>query len=266
MGKINNKTIILTGGLGLLGRSITEHLSKNNNLVLLDIKKKEKLKKIKNFSKLKNNIFYIKCDVANKNDIKKALRIILKKYKFIDVLINNAAFNDPFIKKINLKKTFFENYSFKDWSKSISINLNSLFLCSQIFGKEMTKNKKGSIINIASIYGMVSPDQNIYQSRNSKNTFIKNPAYPTAKGGMLSFTRYLASYWGRKGIRVNSISPGGIEDKQHKEFIKKYSEKTALGRMAKTKDIVGVIEFLCRDDSSYITGSNIVVDGGWTAV
>ena len=130
----------------------------------------------------------------------------------------------------------------------------------------MIKQKKSSIINISSTYGIVGPDQKIYVRKKTGQTFYKNPAYPTAKGAVISFTKYLAAYWGQKGVRVNSISPGGIENKQSKAFIKKYSHKTLLGRMAKTKDIVGVVKFLCSNESDYITGSNIVVDGGWTTI
>ena len=160
----------------------------------------------------------------------------------------------------------FENYSIKDWNKSILGNLNSMFICSQIFGKIMSKSKKGSIINISSTYGIVGPDQSIYKNKKNKNIFFKSPSYPTSKGAVISFTKYLASYWGKRGIKVNCVSPGGIKNNQNKEFIKKYSAKTILGRMAETKDIVGTIRFLCSDDANYITGSNIVVDGGWTAI
>ena len=139
----------------------------------------------------------------------------------------------------------FENYSIKDWNKSISGNLNSMFICSQVFGKRMIKYKKGSIINISSTYGIVGPDQSIYKSKKNKNLFFKSPSYPTSKGAVISFTRYLAAYWGNKGIRVNCVSPGGIKNNQNKEFIKRYSEKTILGKMAETKDIIGELLNFC---------------------
>lgn len=258
------KTIIITGGLGLLGLALAEDIGRDSNLVLLDVKKEDELKKLKNYFEIKKNILFLKCDVSNKENLNNCRKKIKKKFKNIDVLINNAAYNDPIIK--NKKVKSFENYSLKDWNKSISMNLNSLFLCSQIFGKEMIKKKKGSIINISSVYGIVSPDQKIYVKKKSSRNFIKGPAYPTAKAGMINFSRYLASYWGKKGVRVNSVSIGGIENNQDISFIRKYSSKTALGRMARTSDIVGIIKFLCTDESSYITGSNIVVDGGLTAI
>jgi len=129
----------------------------------------------------------------------------------------------------------------------------------------MSRIKKGSIINFSSTYGLVGPDQKIYENK-KKKFFIKNPAYPTSKGGIIAFTKYLASYWGDKNIRVNCIVPGGVENKQNKIFIKNYSSKTALGRMANSEDLNGIIHLLCSKNSSYITGSTIVVDGGWTAI
>ena len=267
MKNIENKTIIITGALGLLGKSISEVLAKNKaHIIMLDLKNKDEVKKIKNYESIKKYLTYFQCDVSEFKSIEQVEKKISKKFKSIDALINAAAITDAVENNPNPKKSMFENFPLEEWNRSILGNLNSMFLCSQIFGKKMIKNKTSSIINIASTYGMVGPDQKIYINNNSKNTFFKNPAYPTAKGAVISFTKYLASYWGGKGVRVNCVSPGGIKNNQNKLFIKKYSAKTILGRMANTSDIVGIIKFLCSDESSYITGSNIVVDGGWTAI
>lgn len=264
---IKNKVIIITGGLGLLGSSLSEKLAKDEAIVIiLDLKKKNQLIKIKDYKKIKNNLYYFKCDVSEKKQLKKVEKKISNRFKKIDVLINAAALNDAVEGKPNPKLSKFENYSLEEWNKTIKVNLNSMFLCSQIFGTKMSKNKTGSIINIASTYGIVGPDQKIYINKNSKQTFYKNPSYPTTKGAVISFTKYLAAYWGNCGIKVNSISPGGIENNQNKQFIKKYSNKTILNRMAKPEDMYGVVRLLCSQDSSYITGSNMVVDGGWTAI
>ena len=265
---IKNKNIIITGALGLLGKSLTAELAQRGaNIIMLDIKSKKQLKEIQNLNLIKNKISYIKCNVSNIKSVIKTDKILKRKFPRIDVLINAAAITDRVEgNSSNPKKSMFENYSIKDWNKSILGNLNSMFICSQVFGKRMLKYKKGSIINISSTYGIVGPDQSIYTNKKNKNLFFKTPSYPTSKGAVISFTKYLASYWGGKGINVNCVSPGGIKNNQNKEFIKKYSAKTLLGRMAETRDIVGIIKFLCSDDSSYITGSNIVVDGGWTAI
>lgn len=267
MSNIQNKVIIITGGLGLLGRSLAEKLAKDKGIIIiLDVKTKEHLEKIKDYKLIKKNLYYFKCDVSEKLQVQQVEKKITKKFNKIDILINAAALNDAIENKPNPKLSMFENYSLNHWNKSIKVNLTSMFICSQIFGIKMCQKKNGSIINIASTYGIVAPDQTIYTDNKSKQTFYKNPSYPTTKGAVISFTKYLASYWGKNGIRVNSISPGGIENNQNKNFIKKYSSKTLLKRMAKPEDMYGVVKLLCSQDSSYITGSNVVVDGGWTAI
>jgi len=267
MKNLANKNILITGSLGLIGKKISEVLAINKaNVIMLDIKNKKEIKKIKNYDYIKQYLHYFRCDVSKEKNLKKVSKIIFKRYKKVDVLINGAAITDAVERKGKVKNSMFENFSTKEWTNSILGNLNSMFLCSQIFGREMAKFRGGSIINFSSTYGIVGPDQSIYTDKYKKNLFFKNPAYPTAKGAVISFTRYLAAYWGKKGIRVNCISPGGIQNNQSSLFIKKYSSKTILGRMANTDDMIGVIKLLCSDESSYITGSNIVVDGGWTSI
>ncbi len=267
MFNLNKKNIIITGGLGILGKTLTKDLaSLGANVIVLDVQDKNQIKKVTEYIKFKDKIYYFKCDTSNKKSVKNIKKIIIKKFKYINVLINAASITDAVEKKNNFNSTKFENFSFNSWKRSISNNLNSLFLCSQIFGKELIKNKESVIINIGSTYGIVGPDQKIYKNNNIKKTFYKSPSYPTTKGAVISFTRYLAAYWGHKGLRVNTVSPGGIFNNQNQSFLKKYSNKTLLNRMAKCEEISNVIVFLCSDKSSYMTGSNVVVDGGWTAI
>ena len=260
---LKNKTIVLTGSSGKVGSRFSEILSKAGaNLILIDknTEKNEKLyKKIK--KEYKTNCLVSNIDITDPNEIDSLIKKILKKFSKIDVLINNA----HFVPRNNLNgDSRFEDYPYELWQETTSKNLNSIFVCCQKFGKVMIKQKNGSIINISSIYGVVGPDQRIYAKSR-----LNSPAfYSATKGAVVNLTKYLASHWGGNNVRVNTLTLGGIYDKKlhtSKEFIKKYSDKTMLGRMSSVSDYDGAILFLCSDLSSYMTGSNLIIDGGWTA-
>tara|TARA_B100000686_G_scaffold354740_1_gene466863 strand:- start:2676 stop:3503 length:828 start_codon:yes stop_codon:yes gene_type:complete len=263
---LKNRNIVITGSAGLLGSQYALTLSSagaNVILVDLDNRKNEKL-----ISQIKKKYHTTpKCytvDVTSKDKIIELKNNILKDCNHIYGLINNLGFTAKASKleKINLGIGF-ENENIELWYKEMDVGLTSTFLCSQIFGKEMLKNKQGVIVNIASTYGLVGADQRIYG-----NSKINSPAsYAASKGGIVNLTKYLAAYWQGKNIRVNTLSPGGVKDEtyQDRRFIKNYSNKTILGRMAKKTDYNGAILFLMSDASSYMTGANLIVDGGWTA-
>ena len=263
---LEGRNIVITGASGLLGSQYANILSSAGaNIILLDIDttKNEKLKSAL-VKKYKNKISAYTLDISNQIEVNKTSKKIIKDFKKIDGLINNAAYTTKGAKeKSDNAFGTFENFPIDIWQKSLDINLSGVFFCSQAFGKIMAKQGKGVIVNIASTYGLVGADQRIYG-----NSGLNLPiSYAATKGAIINFTRYLAAYWHGKNIRVNTLSPGGVMDKtyQEKSFIKKYSEKTILGRMANKDEYNGAMLFLISDASSYMTGANLVVDGGWTS-
>ena len=263
---LEGRNIVITGASGLLGYQYANTLSSAGaNIILLDIDttKNEKLKSAL-VKKYKNKISAYTLDISNQIEVNKTSKKIIKDFKKIDGLINNAAYTTKGAKeKSDNAFGTFENFPIDIWQKSLDINLSGVFFCSQAFGKIMAKQGKGVIVNIASTYGLVGADQRIY-GKSGLNLPI---SYAATKGAIVNFTRYLAAYWHGKNIRVNTLSPGGVMDKtyQEKTFIKKYSEKTILGRMANKDEYNGAMLFLISDASSYMTGANLVVDGGWTS-
>ena len=256
---LTGKVVIITGAAGMLGSRYAYGLSKQGaNVVLADINFSE-CKKIEKDIKnsFETNPYSIKLDLTKIKSIESMVSNVLKKYSKIDVLINNAAYQgNP-----KIRTAGFEKLSLDIWQQAIDVNLTGVFLCCQNIGKQMLKQKSGNIINIASTYGLVGPDQRIYGKSGQNSAAF----YAATKSAVLNLTRYLSAYWQRTGIRVNTFSPGGVENKQDPDFIKKYSSRTPLKRMARKDEYVGSLIFLASDASSYMTGSNLVVDGGWTA-
>ncbi len=265
MFSLKNKTAIVTGACGLLGENHCHALAEAGaNVVVADLNANKCETLVKN---LQGDHLACVLDVTDKKSIEQVRDRVVEKYNSIDILVNNAAINDMFENpEMAGELSKFENYPIDSWKKSLEVNVTGMFLCSQVFGTVMAANGNGSIINVASTYGIVGPDQNIYKNEEGIQEFYKSAAYPTTKGAVLNFTRYLAAYWGKKGIRVNSLSPGGVENGQDSYFIKNYSNKTALGRMATPTDYKGAVVFLASDASAYMTGANLIVDGGWTAM
>jgi NAD(P)-dependent dehydrogenase (short-subunit alcohol dehydrogenase family) len=262
---LDQKTAIVTGALGLIGKKHCEALAlAGANVVVADIDGAQ----AQSFAQqLGEQHFGIGIDVTQKSSLINASDEILNKYGSIDILVNNAAINDMFENPaLGKYLSAFENYPLEAFQKSLDVNVTGVFLCSQVFGSVMAEQGGGSIINIASTYGMVGPDQTIYRNECGEQTFYKSPAYPVTKGAIINFTRFLAAYWGDKGVRVNTLSPGGVENGQNEFFIHNYSAKTLLGRMAQAGDYQGALIFLAGEASAYMTGANLVVDGGWTAI
>jgi len=260
---LKNKVAIVTGAIGLIGKEYCIALANAGaNVVVTDLDEPA----CKAFAgKISASCMGVGLDVTDKSSVERCRNITLEKYGKIDVLVNNAAINDMFESpKVAVEQSQFENYPLNLWRKSVDVNLTGIFLCSQVFGSEMAKVEYGSIINISSTYGIVAPDQSLYKNERGEQTFYKPPAYSATKGGVIAFTKYLASYWGERGVRVNTLTPGGVENRQDRYFIESYSKKTPLKRMAAPRDYIGALIFLASDASLYMTGANLVVDGGWT--
>ena len=262
---LTNKTAIVTGALGLLGKEHCHALAEAGaNVVVADV---NEVASIAFAAALGENHLGIGINVIDEASLKNARDKILARFGAIDVLVNNAAINDMFENPAMAKElSAFENYPVEAFKKSLEVNVTGVFLCSQVFGSVMAQQGSGSIINIASTYGMVGPDQSIYRNQAGEQTFYKSAAYPATKGAVINFTRFLAAYWGKNGVRVNTLSPGGVENSQDAFFVQNYSAKTLLNRMAQPNDYRGAIVFLAGDASAYMTGANLVVDGGWTAI
>jgi NAD(P)-dependent dehydrogenase (short-subunit alcohol dehydrogenase family) len=250
-----NKTIFLTGANGFLGIEIKNAFLKlGASLILTD-----KQKKVNHQLKKKQNVIYFKCDLTNLSETNNLIKNVKNKIKKIDVIINNASFTGD----SNLKgwSTKFTSQNVSNWDNTFDVSLKSNFEICKNFQQLLSKKDGGSIINIASIYGFMGPDWNLYE-----NTSISNPAgYGISKAGLVYLTKWLASTMSPK-VRVNCISPGGIKRSQDKNFIKKYIKKVPLKRMCKEKDIIGAVLFLSSSYSEYITGQNIVIDGGYSII
>lgn len=244
-----NKTAVVVGGAGLIGSEIVKGLSDFGAKVYIADTNKRAAEKIK-----AKGIKFIYLDITSEDSVHRALNEVHNAAKKIDVLINCAY---PRTSDWGLK---LEDVPFDSWKDNVNNHLGGYFLCSKVAADLMKRKARGVIINFASIYGVVAPDFSIYQG-----TKMTMPvAYSAIKGGVITFTKYLATYYAKYNIRANVISPGGVLNGQDSTFLKKYAKKTPLNRMADSSDIVGAVIFLSSDASSYITGQNLIVDGGWS--
>ncbi|MCK9602772.1 MAG: SDR family oxidoreductase [Candidatus Omnitrophica bacterium] len=260
---LSGKTAIVTGALGLLGRNFCFGLAEEGaDIAAVDLNPEECARfalKLKKKYQVKAAGFH--CDVADALSVSEMAESVKNKFGRIDILINSACYRSQNPKLLHAR---FEDYSPEEWQRMMEVNVTGVFLCSQAAGKVMLKqNSGGSIIQISSIYGLLGTDHRIYKKSDAPGKRTNNPAvYSASKGAVISLTKYLASYWADKGIRVNVISPGGVENKQDKYFIQAYSSRVPMQRMAKAKELVGALIYLASDASSYVTGQNIIVDGG----
>ena len=265
---LEGKNAVITGGAGLLGEKHAEAIAEmGGNPILIDINE-EKMNNITNNISKKFGVDSIgyKTDITNPNEIKSTKDKILTKYGRINILINNAANNPKVQKRTNNQWTMLENFPLDIWNQDIAVGLTGAFLCSQIIGQTMAQNNEGVILNIASDLGVIAPDQRIYKNENlPADVQPKKPiTYSVVKSGLIGLTKYLATYWADQGIRSNSISPGGIFTDQDQDFVNRLQSLIPLGRMAHEDEYKAAIIFLISDASSYMTGANLIIDGGRT--
>ena len=255
---LDGRVAVVTGGLGQLGRQFTRVLtSAGGRVAVLDRRAAAEADT--------DAVMHVEADVTDRASLESALRRIEARWGSPHVLVNNAALDAPPNAPAAVNGPF-EGYPAEVWRNVIDVNVTGVFLCCQVFGGRCAEAGRGSIVNVASIYGLVSPDQRIYEyRRQSGDAFFKPAAYAASKSALLNLTRYLATYWAPRNVRVNTVTFAGVFNDQDAAFLAEYTQRVPLGRMAREDEYNGAILFLASDASSYMTGANLVLDGGYTA-
>jgi NAD(P)-dependent dehydrogenase (short-subunit alcohol dehydrogenase family) len=250
---LSGKVVVLTGGGGILGTRLTRALAAQGARVAVADRDPAK-------AAAAGGELAWGADVASAASLQKLRDQVREKLGEPDVLVNavahkSARFFEPF-----------ETFPLEDWNEVMAVNATGVMLACQAFGPDMARRGKGSIVNFLSIYGIVAPDPRIYEGSEYEGKAINTPAvYSASKAAVWGLTKYLAAYWGPRGVRVNAVTPGGVFSGQNETFVKRYSARVPMGRMAEKDEICGAVVFLASDASSYVTGQNLVVDGGLTA-
>ena len=262
------RVAVVTGAAGLLGREHAAALAgAGAGVVLVDLAKTDVAGAAAELQQTSAaEILALPADVTDHGQLEDLRAVIHERFGRIDVLVNNAALNDKVEgHEHTAASARFEEYSLAEWRRVLDVNVTGVFLPSQVFGSAMAAQGGGTIINIASTYALVGPDPSLYTRPDGTRSFSKSPSYPASKGAVLALTRFLAAYWGSRGVRANVLVPGGVENGQEPYFVERYSARTPLGRMAAPHDYRGALVFLASDASRYMTGTTLVVDGGFTA-
>src|SRR4030066_1890266 len=270
---LTRRVAIVTGGPGPLGKEFCRTLAEAGaSVVVADINADGVNAVATNLIQSGYHALGVATDVTQPESVHALIQETLLTFGRLDILVNSAALDPKFdpqalaeMAKRGTVSGTFEDYPLESWKTALDVNLTGTFLCCQAAVAPMlAQGKKGSIINICSTYGLVAPDQRLYQREGNKTSF-KPVYYSVTKAGVLGLTRYLAAYFAGTDIRVNALTPGGIYNNHDDVFLKAYNARTIMGRMANKDELNGALLFLASDASSYMTGSNLVVDGGWTA-
>jgi NAD(P)-dependent dehydrogenase (short-subunit alcohol dehydrogenase family) len=256
---LTGRVVVVTGGLGQLGRQFTAAVAaRGARAVALDVAPSAG-------GSPPPGVHVVQADVRRRDALEAALGTIRADLGVPHALINGAAIDSPPDAPATENGPF-ETYPLESWNRVMDVNLTGLMLCCQVFGAAMAEAGRGSIVNISSIYGLVSPDQRIYAYRaESGAPFVKPVAYAASKSALLNLSRYLATYWAPRGVRVNTLTLAGVANNQDARFLEGYCARIPVGRMARPDEYNGAVVFLCSDASAYMTGANLVMDGGWTA-
>jgi 2-deoxy-D-gluconate 3-dehydrogenase len=266
---LTGRVAVVTGGVGLLGAEFCRTLAEAGAAVaVVDLNASASHGTADSLTKSGYKTLAVPTDITKPESVNAMVEKIISTFGRIDILVNSAALNpkfDPDAVKKGMAPGAFEDYPLEQWNAALNVNLTGMFLVTQACVKPMVaQGKKGSVINICSTYGLNGPDQRIY-IKDGQRVAFKPVYYTTTKAGVMGFTKYLAAYYAGTEIRVNALTPGGVFNNHEEYFVKNYSAKTILGRMARKDEMNGALLFLASDASSYMTGNNVVVDGGWTA-
>lgn len=266
---LTGRVVVITGGTGLLGQRHAEAVAAAGGIpVLADIRPEQLAATSEAIAeRFGSRATVVRADVTDLGSVESLLQFVLRRFGRVDVLINNAA-NNPKVAEAGSGEEFsrLESFTLAQWESDLAVGITGAFLCSQVIGSEMARRGRGVIVNVASDLALISPDQRLYRQEGiaEDRQPVKPVSYPVVKSALLGLTHYLATYWAAAGVRVNAISPGGVYAGQPDEFVARLSSLVPLGRMARVDEYEGAILFLCSDASSYMTGANLVVDGGRT--
>lgn len=263
---LTDQVAIVTGGAGFLGQQFSEALSEAGaKVVVADIDQAAAVAYAETLEKKTGPALGLKLDVTDPSSVQTLMDQTLEKYGQLDIVVNSAALDPKFDNQNQSQNvTSFEEFPLQSWKEGLDVNLTGMFLTCQYAAREMKKNGKGSLINICSTYGISGPDQRLYESLGEPRRY-KPVYYSVSKAGVLGLTKYIATYFEGTEIRCNALTPGGVERDHDQAFKDAYASRTVLGRMAYPHEMKGAVVFLASEASSYMTGTNLVVDGGWTA-
>lgn len=262
---LSGRVAVVTGGAGLLGAQFCRVLAEAGaSVVIADLDRESAFDLASSLTQDGYQATGHMLDVTSIHSVQAMVSAALDIYQGLHILVNSAALDPKFDNETqNIHSYSFENYPLELWQQALDINLTGAMLCCQYALPLMLDQGSGTIINIASIYGLVAPDQRLYQQKN-KLPHFKPAYYAVTKAGILGLTKYLAAYCAGKDIRVNALTPGGIYNGHDDAFVKAYAARTVLGRMGEEDEMNGALLFLASDASKYMTGANLIVDGGWT--